>query len=39
MYSRGKTEIKLDKRTNELAMVVKDICAFRDSFEPLLDEV
>ena len=39
MYSRGKTEIKLDKRTNELAMVVKDIRAFRDSFEPLLDEV
>ena len=24
----------LDKRTNELAMVVKDIRALRDSFEP-----
>ena len=29
----------LDKRTNELAMVVKDIRALRDSFEPWLDEV
>ena len=28
-----------DKRTNELVMVVKDICALRDSFEPWLDEV
>ena len=25
---------KMDKRTNELAMVVKDIRALRDSFEP-----
>ena len=30
---------KLDKRTNELAMVVNDIRALRDSFEPWLDEV
>ena len=29
----------LDKRTNELAIVVKDIRALRDSFEPWLDEV
>ena len=29
----------MDKRTNELAMVVKDIRALRDSFEPRLDEV
>ena len=29
----------MDKRTNELAMVVKDIRALRDSFEPWLDEV
>ena len=29
----------MDKRTNELAMVVKDICSLRDSFEPWLDEV
>ena len=29
----------LDKRTNELAMVVKDIRSLRDSFEPRLDEV
>ena len=29
----------LDKRTNELAMVVKHIRALRDSFEPWLDEV
>ena len=26
--------LHLDKRTNELAMVVKDIRALRDSFEP-----
>ena len=29
----------LDKRTNELAIVVKDIRALRDSFEAWLDEV
>ena len=29
----------LDKRTNELAMVVKDIRVLRDLFEPWLDEV
>ena len=33
------TLLHLDKRTNELAMVVKDIRALRDSFEPWLDEV
>ena len=32
-------EGEMDKRTNELAMVVKDIRALRDSFEPWLDEV
>ena len=26
--------LQLDKRTNELAIVVKDIRALRDSFEP-----
>ena len=30
---------EMDKRSNELAMVVKDIRALRDSFEPWLDEV
>ena len=29
----------VDKRTNQLTMVVKDIRALRDSFEPWLDEV
>ena len=29
----------MDKRTNEPAMVVKDIRALRDSFEPRLDEM
>ena len=29
----------MDKRTNELAMVVKEIRALRDSFEPGLGEV
>ena len=29
----------MDKMTNELTVVAKDIRALRDSFEPLLDEV
>ena len=29
----------LDKSTNELAIVVKDICVLRDSLKPWLDEV
>ena len=38
LYLRS-PKTSLDKGTNELAMVVKDIPALRDSFEPWFDEV